>query len=122
MRRLRIYLFLFVPLFLVTFLLWLFPFGQSQGQDYLVILVILALTLMAGFIIHRSGLIKLDARSSSALHGHNKILQASLDAIITADEQGKVIAFNPAAETIFGYSSEEAKNQCLTELIHSRTA
>ncbi len=47
----------------------------------------------------------------------HKILQASLDAIITANEQGRVIAFNPAAEVIFGYSAVEAHNRCLTELI-----
>lgn len=45
------------------------------------------------------------------------MLDASLDAIISIDESGNVIEFNPAAERIFGFSFEEAYGQRLVELI-----
>ncbi len=45
------------------------------------------------------------------------IIGASTDAVITADERGRVIEFNRAAETIFGYTAEEAVGQLLQHLI-----
>lgn len=117
MQSLRVYVTILAPLFLATILLWQVPFGQSQGQNYFVIVVILVLALVAVLIIRRSRWVTSDDQSSAVLHERNKILQASLDGIITVNEQGKVIAFNPAAETIFGYRTEEVQNRCLTELI-----
>jgi PAS domain S-box-containing protein len=43
-------------------------------------------------------------------------LAAALDAVVTLDQRGKVIEFNPAAEKIFGWSCEEAFGLSLTEL------
>jgi diguanylate cyclase (GGDEF)-like protein/PAS domain S-box-containing protein len=45
------------------------------------------------------------------------MMQASLDAMITMDESGRVLEWNPAAERIFGYSREEAVGGELAELI-----
>ncbi len=45
------------------------------------------------------------------------ILEASLDAVITIDQQGQVVEFNSAAETIFGYRREEAVGWKLLDLI-----
>jgi diguanylate cyclase (GGDEF)-like protein/PAS domain S-box-containing protein len=36
------------------------------------------------------------------------ILQSVADGIITSDARGTILSFNPAAETIFGYTAEEA--------------
>lgn len=44
------------------------------------------------------------------------IVNASLDCIITMDADGKIIQFNPAAETTFGYSSEEVLGKEMGEL------
>ena len=45
------------------------------------------------------------------------ILEASLDAVITIDHQGRVVEFNSAAETIFGYRREEVVGRALQDLI-----
>jgi len=43
--------------------------------------------------------------------------EAALDAIISMDENGKVVEFNPAAETCFGYQREVVIGESLAELI-----
>jgi PAS domain S-box-containing protein len=48
---------------------------------------------------------------------HAAILETSLDAIITMDEQGRVVEWNPAAERTFGYSQAEAVGKQVEELI-----
>ena len=35
------------------------------------------------------------------------VLEAALDCIITADVQGRIVEFNPAAERTFGYTRAE---------------
>ena len=44
------------------------------------------------------------------------IINASLDCIITMDADGRVIQFNPAAESTFGYTSEEVIGKEMGEL------
>src|SRR5947208_2174848 len=45
------------------------------------------------------------------------VLEAALDAIVTLDNQGKVVHFNPAAEKLFGYSLQDALGLDISELI-----
>ncbi len=45
------------------------------------------------------------------------VLEAALDCIITMDDEGKVVEFNPAAEKTFGYSRAEVIGQELSSLI-----
>ncbi|MBF0126203.1 MAG: response regulator, partial [Magnetococcales bacterium] len=45
------------------------------------------------------------------------ILETALDAIITADKQGCVTGFNPAAEKLFGYPAHTAIGRTVAELI-----
>jgi PAS domain S-box-containing protein len=45
------------------------------------------------------------------------VVQASLDAILTMDSNGNVVEFNPAAERLFGYTSEEANGRDLAGLV-----
>ena len=45
------------------------------------------------------------------------VLETALDAIISIDQDGKIIEWNPAAERIFGYSRELALGREMTELL-----
>ena len=48
---------------------------------------------------------------------HEAMLEVALDAVISMDDSGRVLEFNPAAERIFGYPAAEAVGQELAELI-----
>ncbi|MEO7398860.1 MAG: PAS domain S-box protein [Ilumatobacteraceae bacterium] len=45
------------------------------------------------------------------------ILDSVLDSVITIDEHGRIVEFNPAAERTFGYSLQEALGRELADLI-----
>jgi PAS domain S-box-containing protein len=45
------------------------------------------------------------------------MVRASLDAIITIDSSGAIIQFNPAAESLFGYSESDAVGKNIGELV-----
>lgn len=45
------------------------------------------------------------------------VIASSLDCIVVADEDGRVVEFNPAAQNTFGYSRDEAVGRPLAELI-----
>jgi PAS domain S-box-containing protein len=45
------------------------------------------------------------------------VLETALDSIITIDQQGHILDFNPAAERTFGYSRAEALGREMAELI-----
>ncbi len=48
---------------------------------------------------------------------HRATLQAALDCVVTMDHDGRVLAFNPAAERTFGYPSDAAVGREMAELI-----
>jgi PAS domain S-box-containing protein/putative nucleotidyltransferase with HDIG domain len=45
------------------------------------------------------------------------VIEASLDAIVSVDEEGRIILWNPAAESMFGYTRQEAIGQPVTILM-----
>src|SRR5262245_33141395 len=45
------------------------------------------------------------------------MLESALDAVVTMDAGGRVIGWNPAAESIFGYRADEAVGREMAELI-----
>jgi adenylate cyclase len=48
------------------------------------------------------------------------LIDAATDAIVTADDQGVIVTWNPAAARIFGYAAPEVVGQPLTMLIPER--
>jgi PAS domain S-box-containing protein len=48
---------------------------------------------------------------------NDAILASAIDAVITMDDRGVVVEFNPAATTMFGYAREEALGRDMAELI-----
>jgi PAS domain S-box-containing protein len=56
----------------------------------------------------------------AALEGealNDAILASAIDAVITMDDRGAIVEFNPAATTMFGYSRAEAIGRDMAELI-----
>lgn len=45
------------------------------------------------------------------------VMEASVDAIVTVDSEGRVIDFNPTAQAVFGRSLEQASGQLLASLV-----
>ncbi|MES2499861.1 MAG: EAL domain-containing protein [Pseudomonadota bacterium] len=45
------------------------------------------------------------------------VINGALDGIVTIDEKGDIIEFNPAAERIFGYTKEQVMGKSLAEVI-----
>jgi PAS domain S-box-containing protein len=48
---------------------------------------------------------------------HRAILESALDAIVTMDHLGRITAFNPAAEQLFGYRCDEVIGRDMGEVI-----
>jgi len=48
---------------------------------------------------------------------YKKIFEMSLDAIVVSDDLGNIILWNPGAERMFGYATEEALGMPVTELM-----
>jgi len=69
--------------------------------------------LIGQFVVRRRA--EHAAHRRQALTG--AILRAALDAIITMDQEGRIVEFNPAAERIFGYTSDEVAGHDMAELI-----
>jgi PAS domain S-box-containing protein len=58
-----------------------------------------------------------EALAVEAALNQRATVAAALDCIITIDDKGRVLAFNPAAEHTFGYTADEAIGREMAELI-----
>ena len=45
------------------------------------------------------------------------LVESALDGVITMDDKGRIIAFNPAAENIFGYSKDQVIGRRVSAMI-----
>ena len=78
-------------------------------------LAIALLTLAASLNLKRHAAIKkrLDHEVQASQAHSNAVLESSIDAVITLDATGRIVAFNPAAEKMF----DRHKDDCLGQLM-----
>lgn len=89
-----------------------------ERLGWAVVSLFLALAFTALMIgkLYRHGQI-LTAASKATAARMQAMVTSSLDAILVADTKGRIMAFNGAAESIFGYSREEALGRRMVDLI-----
>ncbi len=80
------------------------------------LVVALAITALLLGWMYRRGRILSEERSKSTAN-MEAMISSSLDAILVVDQQGRIQAFNGAAEAIFGYQRAEAIGVTMGELI-----
>jgi PAS domain S-box-containing protein len=78
------------------------------------VVFLLALTL---FLARKVGV---EARLHDVETLHQKIIEQAMDAIITVDESHRIVAFNKAAEEVFGLPASRAIGQPLNMLLPER--
>jgi PAS domain S-box-containing protein len=108
---------------------WLLLTGQRIGLYdslfRLVLFVVSSVIIFAFLIWWNAGLLQqadFVRQQAQVQLGQSKdreaaILDASLDAVITIDSQGRVLEFNPAAQKIFGYDRANVLGREMSELI-----
>ena len=66
-----------------------------------------------------SARVQLEERLRASEARWRTIVESAVDAIIVIDRHGRVEAFNPAAERLFGYTNQEAVGQNVSMLMPS---
>ena len=115
----------FVVMVIAYFLVWITshghgPFYQqdvSQGLFALWIFVVTLIVMMLLISVLQSerDLAELEMRNND--DKLRAIIDGALDAIVTIDESGLLVEFNPAAERIFGYNKNKVIGRSLSEII-----
>jgi PAS domain S-box-containing protein len=87
-----------------------------------IVIMAVCLSILAMVLVSRAAveIEKREAAQESVRAGeerHSAIINTSLDAIITINKNGEIIEFNPAAETLFGYSSKDVVGRDISEKI-----
>lgn len=72
---------------------------------------------LAAVALHRS---RLSETIEASVTQHRSLVEAASDAIVTIDDQGAIITWNAAAETIFGYPEREIVGHPLTRIMPPR--
>ena len=83
--------------------------------------VCLFIFLVARYLIQeliRENTLTLDLRDATDRYHHT--INSVMDAIVAVDAQQNILLFNPAAESMFGYTSQEMIGHHLSELIPDR--
>ncbi|HEY1170568.1 MAG TPA: PAS domain S-box protein [Verrucomicrobiae bacterium] len=80
--------------------------GDREGEEFI-----------GGIAVDVTERIRMQQQLRAAEARSTAILNSALDAVVTIDEQGCVIEFNPAAERMFGYKSADVIGQRMGDLI-----
>lgn len=86
-----------------TVLLWVF-------MSILTLVALIINVLQAERLIFEKALKSSETKLRAVVNG-------ALDGIVTIDERGKIIEFNPAAERIFGYTRDQVINKSLEQVM-----
>lgn len=103
--------------------------GPAGGEIYYTSRTVLISLLMASIIAFLA--IQYRTGYEAQLQAHNdtleatrdfltRIIEGSADAIITRDSEGRITAWNPAAEAIFGWSASEVHGLTADRLLRQR--
>jgi hypothetical protein len=78
-----------------------------------------SLVVMFGALVWATArsLARSDVARSESEAREKAILDSALDPIVTVDQEGRILDFNPAAEEAFGYRKEDATGEQMAELI-----
>ena len=103
------------------------PVGMTNGgvipvldTTTLAVAIAIVVTLIQGVSLLTSVFDQQLAAKKLALRAEEKyriIMNSILDGVITIDNQGQIEAFNPSAESIFGYSSDEIQGKNINVLM-----
>ena len=96
----------------VVLALWIFRFDLARlGELQLLMIVICIVGLIMGAVV--TDRMQADAALQDNRMQLEGIFNSTMDAIVTIDEEQKIVIFNPAAEQIFGCPASEAIGQTL---------
>ncbi|MFB1082175.1 EAL domain-containing protein [Jeotgalibacillus sp. JSM ZJ347] len=100
--------------------------GTGLRQDVLGYLIVIIMFIILSFVFvvlfFEQKIRQTNRNYSISDKIYRSLIYSANDAVITADQSGKILSWNRAAERIFGYQKEEALNQPLTLIMPDRYA
>jgi PAS domain S-box-containing protein len=90
-------------------------FLEKTDEEFLHLLTVLGVQI-GNFIERREGFAAVHANERK----YRALAETATDAILTIDERSRIVFANPAAERLFGFSSEELLDRTLTDLMPPR--
>lgn len=96
------------------------PFYQQDVSQGVLALWIYVVTLVVTMLLISIAQSERDVAELALRNNEEKlraVVEGALDAILTVDESGHLVEFNPAAERIFGYSKNQVIGRPLGEVI-----
>lgn len=89
-----------------------------RGFSFLAVVLISLLLVVTGGTIMLLRRLQLRASQNERMKANiEKAIEASLDAVLVADDEGRIVAYNSAAESIFGFARNEAIGSNLSALV-----
>ncbi|SFS53709.1 EAL domain-containing protein [Paenibacillus sp. BC26] len=90
---------------------------DAQAMDFIEMAVYVAFGTIVIMAVSLIGSMNVDKKLSEQLSLKGSILESAIDCLIMFDHKGTIFEFNPAAETLFGYSRSEAIGRSIEELL-----
>jgi PAS domain S-box-containing protein len=91
--------------------LWLEDAGEPDAA------LLEDLQLVSGQVAGYLGRLRVEDRLRASEERSSSIVDAALDCVVAMDHLGRIVDFNPMAETTFGYAREDVVGEVLADLI-----